>query len=127
MVETAATDPVRLTRVLVADANPLVRQVTSRLLDQHDDLHIVAEADTAGAAIDEAARHRPDVAVIDSTLIEASSFDVCAYVRAKSAATRCIVHASADVGRLPDSASAKVFKQLRGEQLIRTIRAVVDE
>jgi two-component system response regulator DesR len=52
-------------RVLVADDEGMVRGAVVALLGLEPDLTVVAEAETSTAAVEAAARHRPDVAVLD--------------------------------------------------------------
>ncbi|MDX1616939.1 MAG: response regulator transcription factor [Candidatus Promineifilaceae bacterium] len=54
--------------VLLAEDHMLVRKGIRRLLDDHPQLTVVAEAADGRAAVDAAARHRPDVALIDVTM-----------------------------------------------------------
>ncbi|MGW3496967.1 response regulator [Streptomyces sp. NPDC001020] len=52
-------------RVLVADDNPVVRAGLTALLSVHHDIEVVAEAADGGQALAYAARHRPDVVLLD--------------------------------------------------------------
>ena len=52
-------------RVLVADDNPVVRAGLTALLGAHPDITVVAQATNGEEAVDEARRHRPDVALLD--------------------------------------------------------------
>jgi DNA-binding NarL/FixJ family response regulator len=52
-------------RVLVADDNPVVRAGLTALLTVHHDIEVVAEAQDGDQALAYAARHRPDVILLD--------------------------------------------------------------
>ncbi|MFE9094007.1 response regulator [Streptomyces sp. NPDC007264] len=52
-------------RVLVADDNPVVRAGLTALLSAHHDIEVVAEAADGAQALAHAARHRPDVVLLD--------------------------------------------------------------
>jgi DNA-binding NarL/FixJ family response regulator len=52
-------------RVLVADDNPVVRAGLTALLSGRDDITVVAEAADGREAYEAAARHRPDVVLLD--------------------------------------------------------------
>jgi DNA-binding NarL/FixJ family response regulator len=52
-------------RVLVADDNPVVRAGLTALLSVHDDIEVVAEAADGAQAVACAARHHPDVILLD--------------------------------------------------------------
>jgi DNA-binding NarL/FixJ family response regulator len=52
-------------RVLLADDQPLIRSGFRALLDNEDDIDVVAEAADGGEAVALAKRHLPDIALID--------------------------------------------------------------
>ena len=52
-------------RVLLADDNDAVREVLGQILAQESSIELVGAASNAEQAIELAARHRPDVALID--------------------------------------------------------------
>jgi len=51
--------------VLLADDQPLIRSGFRALLDNEDDMEVVAEAADGGEAVALAQRHRPDIALVD--------------------------------------------------------------
>ena len=55
----------RVTRVLLADDQPLVREGFRRVLSRAEGLEIVAEAADGAQAVDAARRFSPDVVVMD--------------------------------------------------------------
>jgi CheY-like chemotaxis protein len=59
-------------RIMLVDDHELVRSGISSMLSSTDDLHLVAEAETAAEAIRGAERERPDVIVMDIRLLEGS-------------------------------------------------------
>ncbi|QEW02042.1 response regulator transcription factor [Microbacterium lushaniae] len=52
-------------RVLIADDEELIRVALAQLLNLEDDVDVVAQAADGRDAVESAARHRPDVAVVD--------------------------------------------------------------
>lgn len=52
-------------RVLLVDDQSLIRSGFRALLDAEDDIQVVAEASTGGAALEVARQHLPDVALVD--------------------------------------------------------------
>ena len=52
-------------RVVVADDEPLIRGGFRALLDAEDDITVVAEAGDGAEAVEQTARHRPDVVLLD--------------------------------------------------------------
>ena len=55
-------------KVLLADDHLAFRQSLRRLLERHQDIEIVAEAESGEEAIDLARAHQPDVVVLDVRL-----------------------------------------------------------
>src|SRR4051812_49635142 len=68
----AVTGDDRPIRLLVADDQRLVRHALRELLDRQPGMTVVAEAATAEETVEQYARHRPDV-----TLMELRFPDVC--------------------------------------------------
>jgi DNA-binding NarL/FixJ family response regulator len=113
-------------RILVAIKNPLVREELVSVLDDYDDLQVIASVDTSDAFVDTAASLRPDVALIDDQLLDSLGPDICARICDSSDGTRCIIYTAVPLpGHLTEAATAVVFKDLHCEQLIRTIRTIV--
>ncbi|WP_329137529.1 response regulator transcription factor [Streptomyces sp. NBC_00670] len=61
-------DQARPLRVLVADDNPVVRAGLTALLDAHPGIEVVATAPDGDAALTLAARHHPDVILLDARM-----------------------------------------------------------
>ena len=52
-------------RILLADDHTVVRQGLRKVLEEHPDWHVVAEAGDGHEAVRQAEQHRPDVAILD--------------------------------------------------------------
>ncbi len=74
------TDPIR---VLLADDHAVVRAGIRQFLDHAPDITVVAEADDGAAAQSLIAQHRPDVAVLDIQMPQASGIEVTRWLRSK--------------------------------------------
>ena len=64
-------DPVAETMartILVADDNPLIRQMLCRLFEEEEDYEICAEATNGQEAIDLALKHRPELIILDLSM-----------------------------------------------------------
>lgn len=71
-------------RILVVDDHTIVRQGLRSILDLEPDFTVVGEAADAGQAIEQTARLRPDVVLLDLMLSDrapAEGLDVCAELR----------------------------------------------
>lgn len=65
-------------RVLLADDEELIRTALAALISLEPDLDVVAHAADGRAAVDEAVRHRPDVALVDLEMPELDGMAVTA-------------------------------------------------
>lgn len=80
-----------MTRVLIVDDHPALRSGLYTLLSTMGDVEVVGEADTAETALDEVARLRPDVVILDHQLPGMSGIAVCASLLEACPSARVIV------------------------------------
>jgi len=59
-------------RVLIVDDHEVVREGLRSLLNRREGISVVGEAGTVGTAVEEAARLRPDVVIMDVRLPDGS-------------------------------------------------------
>ena len=52
-------------RILLADDHTVVRQGLRKVLEEHPDWHVVAEAGDGREAVRQAEQHKPDIAILD--------------------------------------------------------------
>ena len=64
-------------RVIIADDHEVVRAGTRRLLEETEDIEVVAEASDGREAISEYKRTYPDVAIIDISMPVVDGIDTC--------------------------------------------------
>ena len=64
-------------RVLIADDHAVVRAGTRRLLEENEDIEVVAEASDGSEAISEYQRTHPDVAILDISMPVIDGIDAC--------------------------------------------------
>jgi len=63
-------------RVLLADDHSIVREGLRRIVEESDDMEVVAEAADGKEAIHQIRKSRPDVAVIDISMPEIDGLEV---------------------------------------------------
>ena len=80
-----------LTNIIIADDHELVRSSFAALLANEPDLRVVAECADGHALLEEVARSRPEVAVVDVAMPELNGIDAIPRLRALSPSTRVIV------------------------------------
>jgi DNA-binding NarL/FixJ family response regulator len=108
-------------RVLVADGYPVVRSGLRQFLHAPD-VAVVAEAATAAEAVSAAARLRPDVVVLDATLV-----DACRRILARVPATEVVVLAASLAPDLVGAAAeagavAYLVKDVEAAALLDAVR-----
>ncbi|MBS3735131.1 MAG: response regulator transcription factor [Phycisphaerae bacterium] len=69
--------------VLIVDDHPIVRQGVRMLIEQQEDLHVVAEAESAAEALRALSDAPADVAVVDLTLKESSGLELIKDIRSR--------------------------------------------
>jgi two-component system response regulator DevR len=116
-------------RVMLVDDHEVVRDGLRALLSAQEDIAVCAEAGTVQEAIDEAERSRPDVVVMDVRLVDGSGIEATREIRAGRPATRVLMLTSfaddeALFASIMAGASGYVLKQVKGNELVKAIRAV---
>jgi two-component system response regulator DevR len=126
---TAAHKPGETIRILLCDDHELVRRGLRTLLAEVPGYEVVGEAGDADEALRETERLKPHVVVMDVRLPGRSGIEACRDIRSAHPSTRVLILTSfADEDALFSSimagASGYVLKQVRGSDLVGTIREV---
>lgn len=101
------TNPPLPTRVLLVDDHPLVRAGLASLIGTAVDLQVVAEAAGGESAAEVAARHRPDVTVMDLSMPGVDGVEATRRVLAACPTTRVVVLTSfSDTARVAEALRA---------------------
>jgi len=116
-------------RVMLVDDHEIVRDGIRAMLEAQDDIVVTTEAGTVRDAIDEAARARPDVIVMDVRLTDGSGIEATREIRAARSATKVLMLTSfaddeALFASIMAGASGYVLKQVKSGDLLHAIRAV---
>jgi two-component system, NarL family, response regulator DevR len=119
----------RLLRVLLVDDHEVVRHGIRTLLEAHENITVVAEAESVLDAVAAVDQHRPDVVVMDVRLSDGSGIEATREIRARHPETRVLMLTSfADHEALFSSimagASGYVLKQIKGNELVSAVRLV---
>jgi len=118
-------------RVLIVDNHPIVREGLRRVIDAEQDLMVCGEADTASAARIAVTDCHPDVIVADIGLNEGDGIELVRDVRARHARLPILVLSGHDETiyaerLLAVGASGYIMKRATGEQILVSIRRVLD-
>ena len=116
-------------RVMLVDDHEIVRDGIRAMLESQDDIVVTTEAGTVRDAIDEAARTRPDVIVMDVRLSDGSGIEATREIRAARPATKVLMLTSfaddeALFASIMAGASGYVLKQVKSGDLLHAIRSV---
>jgi DNA-binding NarL/FixJ family response regulator len=77
----AADKAMNITKVLIVDDHPIVRQGIRLLVDQEPDMAVCGEADCATEAMKAIENTGPDVAIVDLSLKDSSGLDLIKDIR----------------------------------------------
>jgi DNA-binding NarL/FixJ family response regulator len=114
---------------MLVDDHEIVRDGIRAMLETQDDIIVATEAGSVRDAIDEAARTRPDVIVMDVRLTDGSGIEATREIRAARPATKVLMLTSfaddeALFASIMAGASGYVLKQVKSNDLLHAIRAV---
>ncbi|WP_069814745.1 response regulator transcription factor [Streptomyces sp. TP-A0874] len=114
-------------RVVVVDDNPVVRAGLSALLSHRTDIEVVAEADNGRQAYEAAARHRPDVVLLDVRMPEVDGISVLPHLVGIAAVMMLtysreseIVHEALRLG----AGGYLVHGEFTADQLVQAVRDI---
>lgn len=117
-------------KVLLADDHSIVRAGLRRLVEESDDMEVVAEAADGSEAIRKIREDRPDVAVIDLSMPQIDGLEVIGRIHPEFPDLPIIVltmHAENQyvVRAIEAGAMGYITKQSAPEMLVKAIRKVV--
>jgi DNA-binding NarL/FixJ family response regulator len=116
--------------VLLVDDHEIVRRGLVQLLAQAEDIDVVGQADSATAAVAQAPRLRPDVAIIDVRLPDGDGVTVCREIRSLvQPPPACLMLTSysddeALFGAIMAGASGYMLKEVSGNDLVAAVRTL---
>ena len=124
----ARLEPTRV-RVLLVDAQTVVRQGLRRILATDDTIEIVGETGDGRSAVEMAEQLQPDVVVMDITLPELNGIDATRWIveRAKRAKVLILTTVADDMAvrrGLKAGASGYLLKASEDLDLVKAVRAV---
>jgi len=115
------------TRVFLLDDHEIVRRGIRELVELEDDLVVAGEASSVEEALSRIPVARVDVAVLDVALGDGSGIEVCREIRSSHPEIACLMLTSyaddeAMVNSILAGAAGYVLKQIRGNELVASIR-----
>lgn len=118
--------PGRRIRVLIVDDSELVRMGLHTLLSGYQEIDVVAEADSAAAALREFRAHRPDLVLLDLRLPDGNGCDICRQIQREHPDCRILVLSSLLDARsvseaITAGAHGYLIKDINGPGLVQGI------
>ena len=115
--------------IFLVDDHEVVRLGLRTLLSHHEEFEVIGEAGTAKEAISKIDREKPDIVLMDIRLPGTSGIDACEEIVGKYPDIRVIMltsYADDDMlfSAIRAGASGYVLKQIGGDDLIRSLKAV---
>jgi two-component system nitrate/nitrite response regulator NarL len=114
--------------VLVVDDHPLFRKGVVQLLAMEPSIEVVGEAGNRAQALALAARHDPDLILLDLNLKAESGLDILAALKADDPSRRVVMLTVSDaaedlIGAIRAGADGYLLKDMEPEQLLDRVRA----
>ena len=118
-----------MTRVLIADDQPLVRVGLRKILDAEPDLDVIAEAADGEDAVAETRLHRPDVVLMDIRMPALDGIEATRRIAAAQPAVRVLILTTFGLDTyvfdaLRAGASGFMLKDAPPEELVAAVRLV---
>ncbi|MFI2363114.1 response regulator [Promicromonospora sp. NPDC019610] len=118
-------------RVMLVDDQAVVRAGFRFLLEQADDIEVVAEASNGPAAVELARRHHPDVVCMDVRMPGGDGLAATREIVAGGSGSAVLVVTTFDLdeyvfGALEAGASGFILKDCEPEELIDAVRRLAD-
>ena len=121
--------PTKKITVYLLDDHEIVRLGLRDLLESDGDIEVIGESGSVAHAQAQILALRPQVAVLDGRLPDGSGIDVCREIRSRDPSIAALILTSFDddealFAAIMAGAAGYVLKQIRGSDLIDSVRRV---
>jgi NarL family two-component system response regulator LiaR len=118
-------------RIIIADDHIIVREGTCELLEQEEDMEVIAQAGDGEEAVRLVAELKPDIAILDIAMPVMDGIDATRRIRSDNPDTRVLILSAYDddqfiVRLIEAGAAGYLLKNIHRRELISTIRAIFE-
>lgn len=116
-------------KIMIADDHAFVREGTKRLLEQEEDMEVVAEASDGEEAVSMAAKYKPDVSIIDISMPKLDGIGATKQIKTLYPEMVVLILSAYDDDQfvfslLEAGAAGYLLKSVHGQELVDAVRAV---
>lgn len=117
-------------RILIVDDHAVVRDGLKMIIESHEDLQVVGNADNGHDAVDKAVALQPDVILMDIAMPDLNGIEALRIISERVPTARVIVlsmhHTTEHVFRaIQGGARGYILKESAGSHVVKAIRSVV--
>lgn len=80
--------------VVIIDNHPIVRQGLTKILEQQPGLEVVGESDAVTSALPIIKKHKPNIAIVDSSMNKTSGVDIIPEIKTLSKDTAIVIYST---------------------------------
>ena len=118
-------------RVVIADDHPQVRSALRQVLELESDFEVVGEAEDGLRALEEVARTRPNLVLLDYRMPQMNGVEAAQQIGSVAPETAMVMLTSEDDPRVRAEAenagiARYLLKSGRADELLRTLRAALE-
>ena len=119
------------TNILLVDDHEIMREGLRSLIEEQPAMNVIAEAENGHMAIKQTRKHHPDVILMDISMPDLNGIDATQQILAEFPETRVValsMHSDKHfvLGMLKAGASGYLLKECTFRELIRAVRAAMD-
>ncbi len=117
-------------RIVLVDDHPIVRRGLAMLIEDESDMEVIGEAGEAAEAVSMIDKLKPDLAVIDVSLVGTDGIDLIKQIKARGTEAKLLVASMFDETlyaerALHAGANGYINKSEAAEEIVEAIRSVI--
>jgi DNA-binding NarL/FixJ family response regulator len=119
-------------RILVADDHPMIRKRIRQIISEEADMEVCCEASGGWEALDLLKEQEPDLVILDINMPDLSGLETLTKIRALYTHLPVLMLTALSEGMystkaMKAGASGFISKESAGEELVKTIRQIIEK